>query len=161
MSDDGVAVVDTLDWGVDASEVTHAFEERQPPDSPYQHSSHTKLLRYLPPLDTVQLEDDGRRIYGWAQWQVFNVQSTRDLILIGRHDHTGTAAYTIEVNGRPLDAPLVTTGRPAESWGETSMRIAKRFLVDGTNTIRIVRRPESERDAEWYYMWFVQPPAGG
>jgi arabinofuranosyltransferase len=152
----GATIVDSLDWGVEASEAAHAFEEHQPADSPYEHSWHTKLLRYLPPLDGVQLEDDGRRIYGWAQWRVFNVSSARDLILVGRFDHTGAASYTVEVNGRAAEMPLVTAGRPDEWWGETWTRIPRELLVDGINAIRIVRRPESESDAEWYYMWFVQ-----
>jgi arabinofuranosyltransferase len=149
-------VVDQLDWGAEASELQHGFEEYEPPDAPYDHSWHTKLLRYLAPLDGVQLEDDGRRIYGWARWQVSNVSSARDLILVGRHDHTGAAAYTVEVNGHAAPDPLVTPARPDEWWGESAVRIPKELLVDGVNTIRIVRRPESERDAEWYYMWFLQ-----
>ncbi len=154
----GATIVDMFDWGVAASETAHAFEEHQPPASPYANSWHTKLLRYLPPLDRVQLEDDGRRIYGWAQWQVFNVSSASDLILVGRIDHTGAASYTVEVNGRPAPSPLVTPSRPDEWWGETWVRLPKELLVDGANTIRIIRRPESDRDAEWYYMWFVQWP---
>jgi arabinofuranosyltransferase len=151
------AVVDTLDWGAGASETAHALEEHEPPDAPYRQSWHTKLLRYLAPLDDVQLEDNGRRIWGWAQWQVFNVSSASDLILIGRHDHTGAASFTVEVNGRAAPDPLVTPGRPDEWWGESWVRIPKELLVDGANTIRIIRRPDSERDAEWYYMWFLQP----
>ena len=151
-------VVDTLDWAVDASETAHGFEEHEPPDAPYEASWHTKLLRYRPPLDDVQLEDDGRRIYGWAQWQVFNVSSARDLVLVGRHDYTGAASYTVEVNGHAVPEPLVTAGRPDEWWGETWVRIPKELLVDGANTVRITRQPESERDAEWYYMWFLQGP---
>lgn len=148
----GDTIVDALDVGKEASEIAHAFVEQRP-----DRSWHTKLLRYLAPLDTLQLEDDGRRIAGSAQWEVFNVSSARDLILVGRHDHTGAASYTVEVNGHPAPDPLVTPGRPDEWWGETSVRIPKQLLVDGTNTIRITRRPEeSERDAEWYYMWFLQ-----
>jgi hypothetical protein len=153
-------IVDTLDWGAEASEGAHAFVEHQPGDSPYANSWHTKLLRYAPPLDAVQLEDDGRRVYGWAGWQVFNVHSARDLIVIGRHDHSGAAAYTVEVNGRPVDSPLITTSRPDERWGETSVRVPKALLIDGDNAVRIIRSPESERDAEWYFMWFVQPGPG-
>jgi hypothetical protein len=63
----------------------------------------------------------------------------------------------VEVNGRAAPDPLVTPSRPDEFWGEVFVRIPKELLVDGTNTIRIVRLPErSERDAEWYYMWFLQ-----
>lgn len=153
-------IVDTLDWGVEASETAHAFEVRQPRDSPYESSWHTKLLHYAPPLEAVQLEDDGRRVYGSAAWQVHNVQSARDLIVIGRHDHSGAAAYAVEVNGRAVDSPLITTARPDERWGETSVRVPKEFLVDGANAVRIIRRPESERDTEWYFMWFVQPAPG-
>jgi arabinofuranosyltransferase len=152
------AVVDRLDWGNLPSEIAHRFEDHQPPGSPYVHSWHTKLLRYRPPLG-VRLEDDGRRVYGWAQWQVFNVSSASDLILVGRHDHTGAASFTVEVNGRPAPDPLVTPERPDEWWGESWVRIPKALLVDGANTIRITRRPESVRDAEWYYMWFLQERA--
>jgi arabinofuranosyltransferase len=150
-------VVDTLDWGAEASETAHAFEEHQYPDSPYQHSWHTKILRYLAPFDGVRVEDDGRRIDGWAQWWVSNVSSARDLILVGRHDHTGEAIYTVVVNGHPVDTPLATPGRPDEWWGEVWVRIPRQLLVDGRNSIRIVHSLGSERDAEWYYMWFAQP----
>jgi len=150
-------IVDQLDWAVEASEVAHDFEEHQLATSPYQHSWHTKLLRYLPPFDNLQLEDDGRRIDGWAQWKVFNVSSASDLWLIARHDHTGAASYAVEVNGRRLAERLEAAGRPDEWWGEATLRIPRRVLVDGTNTIRITRRRTSEKDAEWYYMWFVQP----
>ena len=154
------AAVDTLDWGVGLSEMAHDFEEHQSPSSPYQHSWHTKMLRYLPPFDAVWLEDNGRRIDGWAQWSVSNVSSARDLILIGRHDHTGASTYTVQVNGHDVDTPLETPGRPDEWWGEVWVRIPKQLLVDGRNVIRITHRPDSPRDAEWYYMWFVQPSAG-
>jgi arabinofuranosyltransferase len=148
--------VDRLDWGGDVSEQAHHFEEHQLAESPYAHSWHTKLLRYRAPLDGSQLEDDGRRIDGWAQWQIGNVAADRDLILVGRHDHSGESSYTVEVNGRVAPDPLVTPGRPDEWWGESFVRIPKELLVNGTNTIRITRQRESERDTEWYYMWFLQ-----
>jgi arabinofuranosyltransferase len=154
-------VVDELDWAAEASETAHGFEEHQYPHSPYQHSWHTKLLRYRAPVEDVQLEDDGRRIDGWAQWTVFNVSAQSDLILVGRHDHTGSARYEVEVNGRPVEMPLVAPGRPDPWWGESWVRIPKHLLVAGANTIRIVRDPNSERDAEWYYMWFLQPDVEG
>jgi hypothetical protein len=153
---DGASVIDRLDWASEASETAHGFEEHQYPDSPYQHSWHTKLLRYLAPLDGVQLEDDGRRIDGWAEWKVSNVSSASDLIVIARHDYTGSARYVVEVNGHRGSMPLVASSRAGPWWGETWVRIPKRLLVDGTNTISITRDPKSERDAEWYYMWFVQ-----
>jgi arabinofuranosyltransferase len=159
-ADAAATIVDQLDWGVEASEAAHQFEEHQLPTSPYQHSWHTKLLRYLAPRDNLQVEDDGRRIDGWAQWKVFNVSSATDLMLIGRHDHTGAASYSVEVNGRRLLTPLETPGRPDEWWGESTLRIPRRVLVDGTNTIRITRRPQSDKDTEWYYMWFVQLTPG-
>jgi hypothetical protein len=31
--------------------------------------------------------------------------------------------------------------------------------VQGTNNMRLVRRTDSDRDAEFYYMWFVQDAA--
>jgi hypothetical protein len=109
----------------------------------------------------VQLEDDGRRIDGWAQWIVFNVSAASDLILVGRHDHTGSARYAVEVNGRAVEMPLVAGGRPDPWWGESWLRIPKHLLVAGANAIRMVRDPQSERDAEWYYMWFLQPHLDG
>ncbi len=151
-------VIDTLDWGNGSSEHAHHFEEHEPADAPYQESWHTKLLRYLAPLDNVQVEDNGRRIWGSAQWQISNVSSASDLIMIGRHDYTGAARFAVEVNGRATPDPLITPGRPDEWWGEVSVRIPKALLADGTNTIRIARQPDSERDAEWYYMWFLQTP---
>jgi len=95
-------------------------------------------------------------ITGWAQWQVFNVSSKRDLIIAGRHDYTGAASYTVEVNGRAAPEPLVSPSRPDEWWGESFVRIPKELLVDGTNTVRLVYRTDSERETEWYYMWFIQ-----
>ncbi|MGH7785527.1 MAG: hypothetical protein ACRERC_01600 [Candidatus Binatia bacterium] len=157
----GLTLIDELDWGDGESEQTHGFSESQPPDAPYQHSWHTKLLAYAPPFETVRLEDNGRRIFGSAEWTVHNVAAARDLVLLGRHDHTGAARFTVEVNGRPVSVPLVTLGRPDELWGEALVRIPKALLVDGDNRIRIVRRPESERDAEWYYMWFLQERGEG
>lgn len=154
-------IVDRLDLATPDSEIAHGFEEHQFPDGPDRGSWHTKLLRYLAPLDGVQLEDDGRRIHGWAQWTVRNVASASDLFFIARHDHSGAASYAVEVNGRPVDSPLIAPGRPDEWWGESWVRIPKQLLVDGDNTIRISRRPESEREAEWYYMWFVQQPPLG
>lgn len=158
------ALIDSLDWGAEVSEEQHALEEWNPPAAGYEHSWHTKLLRYPPPDDAVQLEDNGRRIWGWAQFRVLNVSAARDLILVGRHDHTGAARFTVEVNGHPAPEPLVTPGRPDELWGEVSVRIPRSLLVDGANTVRIIRQPDSARDAEWYYMWFLQPQpdvAGG
>jgi hypothetical protein len=152
---DGAApgtIVDRLDLGTPESEIAHGFEE----DSTVPGSWHTKLLRYPAPLDGFQLEDNGRRLPGWAQWTVRNVSSASDLFLVARHDHTAAASYAVEVNGGPVDTPLVAPGRPDEWWGESWVRIPKQLLVDGDNTIRISRRPESEREAEWYYMWFLQ-----
>ena len=37
---------------------------RSPPGRRTSTAWHTKLLRYLAPLDTVRLEDNGRRLYG-------------------------------------------------------------------------------------------------
>ena len=107
-------------------------------------------------LRRLQLEDDGRRIDGWAEWKVTNVSRASDLILIARHDYSGAGRYVVEVNGRRSPMPLVAAARSDPSWGEAWVRIPKRVLVDGTNTIRITRDPKSERDAEWYYMWFLQ-----
>jgi arabinofuranosyltransferase len=149
-------VIDALDWGNAKSERTHALRIHQPDDGPYDRSWHTKFLAYLPPHEQLRLEDDGSRVYGWAEWRVDHVSSARDLVLIARHDHTGAAAFDVAVNGVTAPDPLVAAGRPDEWWGESWVRIPKALLRDGVNAIRITRRTESERDAEWYYMWFLQ-----
>jgi arabinofuranosyltransferase len=154
------AVVDSLDWGDEASEAAHAFSEWQGPGSPYENSWHTKLLTHLPPHDGLRLEDNGRRIWGGAAWEVHDVSAGDDLVVVGRIDHTGAAVFDVDVNGQRAPDPLITPGRPDEVWGETAVVIPKALLRDGTNALRITRRPDSERDAEWYYMWFLQPFSG-
>jgi hypothetical protein len=155
----GRTLVDRLDWGNEPDEQRHAFGESEPPDAPYDRSWHTKLLSYLPPLDGVRLEDNGRRIYGSAEWDVHDVRSDRDLELIARIDHTGGATYDLWVNGQPVPTPLVTPWRPNEWWGEIQLTVPRALLVPGTNRMRLVRRTDSNRDAEFYYMWFAQDAA--
>jgi arabinofuranosyltransferase len=152
----GWRLVDRLDWGDEASETAHAFTEAQPSEAPYAHSWHTKLLRYLPPLDTVQLEDKGRRIYGAAGWDVDGVSADADLVLVARIDHTGGGAYDVEVNGRRAPEPLRAPWRPDEWWGEVDVTIPRDLLVDGRNRFRLIRRTDTPRDAEFYRMWFLQ-----
>jgi len=152
-------IVDHLDWGDQADEEAHQFAEQEPPNAPYDHSWHTKLLTYLPPLDAVRLEDNGRRIYGTAEWNVSNVDATRDLRLVVRVDYSGGGVYDVEVNGQPSPEPLVTPWRPNEWWGEVSVPVPRALLVSGTNHIRLLRRDQPARDAEFFYMWFLQPAA--
>jgi arabinofuranosyltransferase len=156
---EGRTLVDRLDWGNEPDEQRHAFREQEPPNAPYDRSWHTKLLTYLPPLDRVRLEDHGRRIYGSAEWQVHDVRADRDLELLARIDHTGGAIYDLWVNGRLVPTPLVTPWRPNEWWGELYLTVPHALLVQGTNNMRLVRRTDSDRDAEFYYMWFVQDAA--
>ncbi len=152
----GRTLVDHLDWGDPAAEEQHGFAEQSVPGAPYQHSWHTKLLTYLPPLDAVRLEDNGRRIFGAAEWDVHEVQADRDLLLIARIDHIGGALYDVWVNGQRVSEPLATPWRPNEWWGEVSLTVPRALLSAGTNRFRLVRRTDSSRDAEFYYMWFAQ-----
>lgn len=154
----GWVLVDRLDWGNDESETAHALVETEPPDAPYQRSWHTKLLRYLPPLDAVPLQDDGRRLYGSASWEVTGVTRRGDLVLIARTDHTGGGTYDLEVNGHLLPTPLVTPWRPNEWWSEEPVVVPRALLVPGRNRFRLTRRGDSPRDGEFYQMWFLQPP---
>jgi arabinofuranosyltransferase len=157
----GWRLVDRLDWGDGDAEAAHAVSETQPADAPYAHSWHTKLLRYRPPLDGMQLQDDGRRIYGEARWEVTGVNADADLVVVARTDHTGGGRYDLEVNGRPLAEPLVTPWRPDEWWSEDAVVVPRALLVPGRNRFRLVRRPDDARDAEFYHMWFLQPGASG
>jgi hypothetical protein len=154
----GWRLADRLDWGNGESEAAHAFTESQPAGAPYEHSWHTKLLRYLAPLDTVRLEDNGRRIYGEAQWEIDGVDDDADLVLIARTDHTGGGQYAVEVNGQRVETPLQTPWLPNEWWSEETLIIPRALLLPGRNKLKIIHLPESERDAEFYQMWFLQPP---
>ncbi len=149
-------IIDRLDWADERSEMAHDFQESLAP-APYAHAWHTKLLRYLPPDDDVQLEDQGRRVPGSATWRVHDVQADRELALVARIDHTGPATFTLEVNGRPAPGVLSVAHRPDEWWGEVALIIPPHLLLDGTNTLRLIRLPESPYDAEFYHMWFLQP----
>ena len=154
----GWRLVDQLDWGDGDSEQAHGFSESQPPNAPYGHSWHTKLLRYLAPLDGIRLEDNGRRIYGEASWTVNGVDAEDDLMLLVRTDHTGGGTYDLTVNDQPVAKPLVTPWRPNEWWDEQVLVIPRRLLRPGANQFHLVRRTADEHDAEFYQMWFLQPP---
>lgn len=154
----GWRLVDRVDWGDGDSEAAHAFRESQPAAAPYQHSWHTKLLRYPAPLDAVRLEDNGRRIYGEAAWTVHGIDAEADLVLIARTDHTGGGTYDLTVNDQPLAEPLATPWRPDEWWSEETVVVPRLLLRPGDNQLRLVRRAGDGRDAEFYQMWFLQPP---
>jgi len=152
-------VVDGLDLESPDSERLHSYEEFYPSDRPEMHIYHTKFLRYAPPLQDTMFEDSGRRIYLAARWKVHGVDPSRDLIVVGRHDHTGAALYDIEINGRTTGAVLETRNSAEELWSEVSARVEHKYLAPGTNEIRITRSSPGESDAEWYHFWFLQPPA--
>ncbi len=149
-------LIDRLDIGDGASEAAHAFSEQQGPQAPYERSYHTKLLSYRWPRQTVQLEDDGQRIFGAIAFEVHAVDAGTDLVLVARHDHTGAARYDVEVNGHPVPRALLLPGRPDEAWGERAVVIPRALLVAGTNAVRLIRDPASPRDAELYHLWFLQ-----
>ena len=156
----GWRLVDRLDWGDTDAEAAHAFAESQPPDAPYGHSWHTKLLRYPAPLDAVRLEDSGRRIYGGANWVISGVDDQNDLVLIARTDHTGGGTFDLWVNDARVPEPLMPAWRPNEWWSEETLVIPRRLLRAGSNEMRLLRRTEDQRDGEFYQMWFLQPPEG-
>ena len=153
----GWRLVDRLDWGDEEAEQAHAFVETPAADAPYPRSWHTKLLRYLPPLDANPLQDNGRRIHGAASWEVDGVSADVDLVVLARTDHTGGGRYDLEVNGQPLAEPLVTPWRPNEWWSEEAVTVPRALLVPGRNRFRLVRRADDARDGEFYHMWFLQP----
>lgn len=153
-----VVAVDALDWETEASETAHHFQELHPSNPAHYHSYHTKLLRYAAPLEDVALEDNGRRIYGGALWQIDHVSPFRDLVMVARFDRVGEAVYDIEVNGRLVPQQLVATGGE-ERWDEAWVEIPARLLVSGKNEFHLQRTTQTDGDAEWYYMWFLQAPA--
>ncbi len=152
------AVVDSLDLENGDDQNRHAYEEFYPPDRPGAHIYHTKFLRHAPPVQHIAFEDSGRRIILSARWRVHGVDADRDLIVIGRHDHTGESLYEIEINGRATTAQLRVPTAGDEMWGETWARVSREFLVAGTNEMRITRTSPGAADAEWYFFWFLQPP---
>lgn len=153
-------IVDWLDWGDEASETSHLFSQHQPTNSPYPESWHTKLLYYRPPLQKVLLEDQGRRIYGHAIWEVRNVSADRDLVLLIRHDRTGGGEYELEVNGRSVRR-LLRVRSGGEAWDEEVVVIPSDVLEEGRNLFRMTRSERTERDSEFYYMWFLQEKSQG
>ena len=106
----------------------------------------------------MRLQDNGRRLYGEAQWEIDGVDAGADLVLIARTDHTGGGQYAVEVNGRRVETPLQTPWLPHEWWSEETLIIPRALLLPGPNKLKIIHLPESERDAEFYQMWFLQPP---
>jgi arabinofuranosyltransferase len=153
------AVVDSVDIDAGESHERHAFEEISPPEAPNHHVYHTKFLHYAAPFTEVLLEDEGRRILLGARWKVFNVSNDRPLVVIGRYDRTGGAAYELEVNGARVPGLLDAPGGPEEQWSEAWIAVPAALLVAGTNEMRMTRVSPGDLDVEWYHLWFAQPPA--
>jgi arabinofuranosyltransferase len=151
------AVADAIDVEDAASHERHSFEEISPPESPNHYIYHTKFLHYVAPFTDVLLEDEGRRILLGAKWKVHDVAADRALVLIGRYDRTGGAAYELQVNGRKVPGLLDAPGGAEEEWSEAWISVPPELLVAGTNEMQITRVSPEERDVEWYYFWFVQP----
>jgi hypothetical protein len=158
---DHYTIVDRLDWENGDSERAHQFHEQQPPGAPYEHSWHTKYLHYAPPHVSLLLEDGGRRIYGGASWKISGVSAAKPLWIGARYDHTGEASYAVTVNGEVIDESLWAMNAATEAWDESWVVVPPRFLHDGENQIEIERLPWSRWDAEWYFMWFLQPSDDG
>ena len=67
----------------------------------------------------------------------------------------------MSANGRPIPDLLVTPGRPDEWWGETSVRIPKALLVDGTKGA--ANRPPllgADGDVLQIRLGAAEPPGG-
>ena len=86
------------------------------------------------------------------------VDAEADLVMIIRTDHTGGGIYDLTVNDQPLAQPLETPWRPNEWWSEETVVIPRAVLREGANQFHLVRRSGDQRDAEFYQMWFLQPP---
>jgi hypothetical protein len=152
-------VVDHLDWLNGYSESTHDFREEPSPDAPQNVGWYTKFLRYPAPLEGIQLEDDGRRVYGAATWKIFNLHAATPVVLLARFARADEAHYEITINGREVPGRLSTWGgEPA--WDETFLVIPGEFVVEGTNELRMARLGRESTDAELYSMWFLQPRVG-
>jgi hypothetical protein len=149
-------LIDHLDWLNGYSENTHDFREEPPADAPLNVGWYTKFLRYPPPLADIQLEDDGRRVYGSATWKVFNLHASTPLVLLARFARTNEAHYEITINGREVADRLSMRGGQ-ESWDETFVVIPAELVGGGTNLLRMTRVQEVGTDAEVYSMWFLQP----
>jgi hypothetical protein len=147
-------VIDRIDVEDPETERAHSFVETR--DDPHRGSWHTKFLRYAPPFDSVQLEDDGRRLPFGAAWHIDGVEAGRPLAVVARYDHTQNSRYRIVVNGKPAARTLEFTSGP-EQWGEVWIEIPAELLVAGRNDFRLVRLPDSPGDVELYHLWFLQP----
>jgi hypothetical protein len=153
-------VIDHLDWLNGYSENTHEFREEPSPDTPQNVGWYTKFLRYPAPLTDVQLEDDGRRVYGSATWKVFNLHGSTPLVLLARFARANEAHYEVTINGRKV-ADRLSTWSGQETWDETFVVIPADLVAEGTNQLRLTRVAEGSADAELYSMWFLQPQGTG
>lgn len=155
----GYELVDRIDLEDQASERLNQFKEIFHPERPHKNY-HTKILSCKKPMNKVILEDNGRRIYNIATWDVHDVKPGKELLMIVRHDGTGHADYSIEVNGQEVPR-LLSFRRAAECWDEAWIKIPAAMLKEGTNQFRIARTKKSPFDAELYYLWFLQPKGPG
>jgi hypothetical protein len=151
-------VIDHLDLLNGYSENTHDFREEPSPDAPLNVGWYTKFLRYPPPLEDIQLEDDGRRVYGSMRWKVFNLHASTPLVLLARFAREQVAHYEVAINGRTVPERLSTRGGE-EAWDESFVIVPAELVVEGTNELRMSRAGEGNADAEFYSMWFLQPRA--
>lgn len=153
-------VIDHLDWLNGYSENTHDFREEPSPDAPRRVGWCTKFLHYPPPLGDIQLEDDGRRVYGAARWKVFNLHGSTTLVLLARFARANEAHYQITINGHEVPDRL-STWAGEEAWEETFVVIPAGLVREGTNELRMSRVTDGDTDAEIYSMWFLQPRQPG
>jgi hypothetical protein len=153
-------IIDQLDWLNGYSENTHDFREEPSPDAPQNVGWHTKFLHYPSPLTDIQLEDDGRRVFGSARWKIFNLHASTPLVLLARFARTNEAHYEIHLNGHQVPDLLSTRGGE-EAWDEAFIVIPADLVVEGTNQLRMTRVAQGSGDAEFYSMWFLQPQKAG
>lgn len=149
-------VIDRIDLENYLSQGAHSFEEIIPPDAPYGHNFHTKILSYGGSLSSVVLEDNGFRLWGQARFKVKSVKPGKPLAMVIRYDHTGSASYEVEVNEKKVPGKVSFFSGP-EVWNEASIEIPAEFLVEGENSVLLSRIPSSPSDMEVYYIWFLQP----
>jgi hypothetical protein len=79
--------------------------------------------------------------------------------MVARYDHTGSATYRLEVNGRLVPGELAMPGGD-ESWDEAVLNVPAEYLADGVNEFRLTNSEQSESNAEIYYLWFLQAGDG-